>query len=88
MCAAVDAEYASRSSVVLVHVKNKVLPVSVGAGTQPVQWLANVGVARFDLQGLIGEAKGVTTEDGAVLPMDKSLVDAGVRDGQHVWLVF
>lgn len=79
----------SRSTVVLVHVKQKVIPVSVGAGTQPVRWLADVGAIRFDAQGrLVGEPKGVKTEDGTALAMDKSLVDAGLRDGQHVWINF
>ena len=54
-----------------------------------MRWLADVGAIRFDAQGrLVGEPKGVKTEDGTTLAMDKSLVDAGLRDGQHVWIIF
>ena len=35
---------------VIVHVKEKCVPVAVGEGTQPVRWLANVGIARHDDQ--------------------------------------
>ena len=74
---------------VIVHVREKCVPVSVGEGTQPVRWLANVGIARFDEQqgrGL-GSPMGVKAEDGSLLNMGVSLIDAGIKDMQHVWVV-
>jgi hypothetical protein len=73
-----------------VHIKQRVLQVCIGAGTQPVLWLANVAVARFDdTQGRsLAAPTGVHLEDGTQLPSDTSLVQAGVTDGQHVWVTF
>ena len=33
---------------VLVHVKQRCIAVSCGDGSQPVRWLANVGITRHD----------------------------------------
>eukprot|EP00964_Phaeocystis_antarctica_P091273 scaffold58510_cov66-Phaeocystis_antarctica.AAC.6 len=75
---------------VLVHVKEKCIPVSVGNGDQPVRWLANVGIARHDdHQGLtLGLPVGVKAEDGSLLNMDSTLVAAKLTDMQHVWVTF
>ena len=75
---------------VLVHVKEKCIPVSVGDGDQPVRWLANVGIARHDdHQGLtLGLPVGVKAEDGSLLNMDSTLVGAQIADMQHVWVTF
>ena len=75
---------------VLVHVKEKCIPVSVGDGGQPVRWLANVGIARHDdHQGLtLGVPVGVKAEDGSLLNMDSTLVAAEITDMQHVWVTF
>lgn len=75
---------------VLVHVKDKCIPVSVGDGDQPVRWLANVGIARHDdNQGrMLGLPVGVKAEDGSMLNMDSTLIAAQISDMQHVWIHF
>ena len=75
---------------VLVHVKEKCIPVSVGNGDQPVRWLANVGIARHDdNQGrMLGLPVGVKAEDGSMLNMDSTLAAAQISDMQHVWVHF
>ena len=75
---------------VLVHVKEKCIPVSVGNGDQPVRWLANVGIARHDdNQGrMLGLPVGVKAEEGSMLNMDSTLVAAQISDMQHVWVHF
>lgn len=75
---------------VLVHVKDKCIPVSVGNGDQPVRWLANVGIARHDdNQGrMLGLPVGVKAEDGSMLNMDSTLAAAQISDMQHVWVHF
>ena len=74
---------------VLAHVKDKAIAVSCGDGTQPVRWLANVGLARYDeAQGRsLGVPVGVRLEDGQMLSLTQTIVDAGLRDQQHVWVV-
>lgn len=74
----------------LVHVKQKCVAVSAGEGLQPVRWLANVGIARYDEhQGRhLGAPAGLRLEDGTVLGMGQTLADAGLKDMQHVWVLF
>ena len=74
----------------MVHVKQRVIPVSCGDGAQPVRWLANVGMARYDeAQGRsLGSPVGVRLEDGALLGLGQTLGEAGLRDMQHVYVVF
>ena len=72
---------------VLVHVRETCVPVSVGEGTQLVRWLANVGIARHDEGRALGLPMGVKAEDGSLLSMDASLVEAGIKDLTHVWVV-
>ena len=74
----------------MVHIKQKVIAVSVGDGTQPVKWLANVGMARYDEgQGRsLGLPSGVRLADGKLLSLTQTLAEAGLQDLQHVWLVF
>ena len=73
----------------MVHVKEKVVAISCGDGTQPVRWLANVGLARYDdAQGRqLGMPTGLKLEDGTMLGLGQKLVDAGLQDQQHVWVV-
>lgn len=76
---------------IIVHVRNKPIAVSVGEpGLQPVRWLANVGTARYDsAQGrCLGFPVGVRLEDGSLLGLNQSLAEAGLRDMQHVWVVY
>ena len=78
-----------RMRQLFVHVRGKVFAIPVGNGTQPVQWLANVGIARYEQQhGLtLGGAIGVKVEDGALIDEATTLLEAGLGDGQHVWVV-
>ena len=74
----------------MVHVKAKAFCISCGDGQQPVKWLANVGTARYDdMQGrALGIPVGVQLEDGSQLGLTQTLVDAGLKDQQHVWVVY
>lgn len=59
---------------IMVHIKQRCIAVSVGEpGNQPVQWLANVGTARYDAaQGRsLGMPVGVRLEDGSVLGLSQ-----------------
>ena len=73
-----------------VHVAKTVISVSVGDGQQPVKWIADVGMARYDEnQGRgLGVPTGVRLEDGSLLGLTQSIADAGLKDGSHVWCVF
>eukprot|EP00966_Prymnesium_polylepis_P221743 5129697-Prymnesium_polylepis.2 len=77
------------SMLVLVHVKQRCIPVSCGAGSQPVRWLANVAITRHDdsLGRSLGPPAGVKLASGQLVPLQQTLLDAGIRDGQHVWVV-
>jgi hypothetical protein len=92
MDAAAEREQTRRAQQtrLFVHIKQRVLQVCFGPGTQPVLWLANVAVARFDhTQGRsLAAPTGVNLEDGTQLPNSTSLAQAGVVDGQHVWVTF
>ena len=75
----------AESMMVLVHVKQRTIPVSCGDGTQPVRWLANVGITRHDesLGRALGAPVGVKLATGQLIPLNQRLIDAGLRDG-HV----
>ena len=79
----------SASLNLMVHVKEKVIAVSCGDGSQPVRWLANVGLTRYDdAQGRsLGQPIGVKLEDGQRLGLGQKLIDAGLKDQQHVFIV-
>ena len=55
---------------VLVHVKDKCIPVSVGNGDQPVRWLAEAGLAKYKNHTL-GAPRAVRVEDGSTLPLQR-----------------
>ena len=75
---------------IMVHIKKKVVAVSVGDGVQPMKWLANVGMARYDEgQGRsLGVPVGVRLANGTLLSLTQTLSEAGLQDLQHVWVVF
>jgi len=77
------------SLTLMVHIKQKVVAVSCGDGLQPVRWLANVGLARYDdAQGRsLGNPIGLRIEDGTMLGLTQNLQEAGLQDMQHVWVV-
>lgn len=75
--------------VVLVHIKQRLIPVSCGNGSQSVRWLANAAILRHDdsLGRALGPAAGVKLGSGRMLPMNQTLRESGLRDGQHVWII-
>ena len=81
---------AETSIHLMVHVKNRVIAVSCGDGAQPVRWLANVGLARYDdAQGrTLGAPSGISLEDGSSISLTQTIAQAGLRDQQHVYLQF
>ena len=74
---------------IIVHVKSKCMAISCGDGQQPVRWLANVATARYDdSQGMsLGLPVGVKLESGDMLDPTRSIVESGLGDMQHVWVV-
>lgn len=82
-------ETTSKNIVVLVHVKQRCIPVSCGDGTQSARWLANVGMVRHDdfLGRSLGAPAGLKLGSGRMVPLQQSLNDAGIQDGHHVWVV-
>jgi hypothetical protein len=75
---------------VMVHVRTKTIAISCGDGNQPVRWLANAGVTRYDdAQGRsLGTPVAVRLEDGTLLGLGQSISEAGIQDLQHVHVVF
>ena len=75
---------------VMVHVKQTCMAISCADGMQPVRWLANVATARYDhAQGRsLGVPVGIKTENGSLLGLTQSIADAGLRDMEHVWVIY
>ena len=75
---------------VFVHVSGKAYQVHVGEFGQPVRWLANAGIMRYEAatnrHHCLGPPVGVKTEGGMMLSEDKTLREANVVSGQHVWV--
>ena len=75
---------------IFVHVAGKTYMVNVGELTQPVRWLANAGIMRYEAdtnrQHCLGPPVGVKTEGGVMLSEDKTLREANVVCGQHFWV--
>ena len=73
---------------VVIHVRDKVIPVECGEGTQKISWLANVGLARFDSNfgRSLGAPRGVQKEGGVNCDMNARIVDTLERD-QHVFVL-
>jgi hypothetical protein len=71
-----------------VHVRNKLIEVHCGDGAQPVKWLADVGIFRFDASfGVsLGAPKAVRLENGTVLEPSVLVRDA-LKDGDTVYVV-
>jgi hypothetical protein len=74
---------------IVVHVKEKAIHVECAHGAQPVKWLGDVALGRYDNSGGIslGKPKAIKKEDGTVLDM-KAVVKNVLRDGDHVWVEF
>eukprot|EP00727_Mastigamoeba_balamuthi_P011725 m51a1_g7175 hypothetical protein (87) ;mRNA; r:71918-72539 len=70
---------------VIVHVREKAIPVQCGEGSQRIKWLGHVGIARYEASIELGVPKLVKTEGGNVLEMNAIIKDT-LKDEQHVWV--
>lgn len=70
-----------------VNVKDKQIYVQCGEGDQPVRWLANAAINRYDRNnGLeLGSPVSVTLEDGSQINMN-SQINEKLRDGEQVFV--
>ncbi|ELR11323.1 uncharacterized protein ACA1_190090 [Acanthamoeba castellanii str. Neff] len=73
---------------VIVHVREKVVQVQCGPGTQRLKWLGHVGIARYDNNnGMeLGTPKAIKGEDGSVLDMNGIVRDV-LKEDAHVWVL-
>jgi hypothetical protein len=73
---------------VRVMVRDKLLDVQLGDGTQSLLWLANAALCRYDSSlGLeLGPPLGLRLEDGTQLPLHCAVADY-LADGAHVFVV-
>ena len=73
---------------VYVHVRDKIIPLECGSGTQQVRWLGNVGVARYDetFGRRLGAAIGVQKEGGTLCEPTDRVCDV-LGDQQHCFVV-
>ena len=71
-----------------VHVREKVICVECGEGTQKVSWLGSVGVARYDSNfGVsLGKPLGIRQEGGTI-HSPSALICSELKDDQHVFVV-
>lgn len=71
-----------------LHVRDKVIAVECGDGSQQVRWLGHVGVARYDDQfgKSLGAAKGVQKEGGVICEPTDRICDALEHD-QHCFVI-
>ena len=71
-----------------LHVRDKIITVEVGAGTQKIKWLANVGVARYDgsFGRSLGAPRGVQKEGGHMCDPTAS-VNSVLENEQHCFVV-
>ncbi|OQR84229.1 hypothetical protein ACHHYP_13699 [Achlya hypogyna] len=73
-----------------VHVLEKVIVVSCGTGSQRIQWLGHVGIARYDetrLQGWLqlGQPVKITTSAGTLLNASDVICEV-LHDKEHVYV--
>ncbi len=73
---------------VLVHVRDKQIEVQCGEGTQPVRWLANVGISRYDSSfGMeLGAPRGVRLENGSSVNLNGAVRDL-LKDGDQIYVL-
>ena len=73
---------------VYLHVRDKVISVECGEGTQKIAWLANVGLARYDSSfgRSLGAPKGVQKEGGVLCDPISRIVDT-LEKNQHVFVL-
>lgn len=71
-----------------MHVRDKIISVECGTGTQSIRWLANVGVARYDdsFGKSLGPPVGVQREGGTMCANDDRVVDVLGPD-QHCFVL-
>lgn len=73
---------------VFLHVRDKIVHVECGDGTQQVRWLGNVGVARYDNQfgRSLGAARGVQKEGGVLCEPTDRICDV-LENAQHCFIL-
>lgn len=72
-----------------VYVREKVLSMNVGVGSQRVRWLAEAATLRYQANSMFhtGEPKLVKLEDGSVLGMNERISDR-LADNGRVWVLY
>ncbi|EQC27960.1 hypothetical protein SDRG_14236 [Saprolegnia diclina VS20] len=75
---------------IMVHVLDKTIVVSCGTGSQRMQWLGHVGIARYDeehLQGWLQLGKPAKITSSAGVPFQANDVICEVlQDKDHVYV--
>ena len=68
--------------------RERVVKVQCGDGSQRIKWLGSVGVARYDPMGIdvLGLPSVVRAAGGASLDMN-AIVCELLKDGDHVWIM-
>ncbi|CUG91323.1 Hypothetical protein, putative [Bodo saltans] len=71
-----------------LHVRDKVIAVECGDGSQQARWLGHVGVARYDdnFGKSLGAAKGVQKEGGVICEPTERICDVLEHD-QHCFVI-
>ncbi|CAM9098220.1 unnamed protein product [Phaeothamnion confervicola] len=84
-----SASKESASSIcIYAHIKEKVIPVACGPGSQRIKWLGHVAIARYDdknYQGWLdlGVPASIELQDGTPLELGQVIKDV-LRDEMHV----
>ncbi|OQR97908.1 hypothetical protein THRCLA_21916, partial [Thraustotheca clavata] len=73
-----------------VHVHDKIIVVSCGTGSQCIQWLGFVGIARYDEQNLqgwlqLGKPLKILLSSGVVLNNTDAICEV-LQDKEHVYI--
>ena len=71
---------------VRVGVRDKLLDIQVGVGSQSLLWLANAALCRYDASGLTGPPLGLRLEDGTQLPLECTIAQY-LADGGQAFVV-
>lgn len=76
--------------IIYVHIKDKVYPVSCGAGVQTIRWLGNAAIVRVDDLNFglsTGVCEGMRLDNGKTMDINQSINEI-LQDRQHVWVLF
>jgi hypothetical protein len=72
---------------VLVHVREKIIPLQCGDGTQQVMWLGNAAMVHYDATfgKRFGPPVSIRKEGGVHCDLEARVCDV-LDDGQHVFV--